>query len=265
MSKSTCVITATNHKGGCGKTSTIVNLASELARLKKSVLVIDLDPQGNASSHISPVTPSSLNCTITDLLMDGGPEKLVASILEETRIPGVSLIPATQKLLALSEENKLRDLHKHHYEVLSRIIAPLDGIFDYILIDTPPSLGVLTANALIASTHFIVPIHSGSPYSIEGLAGLLPFIQNIQKANPSLKALGLLLTNYNERQRADRITQATLTQIYKDTLPVIPIEIISSTSIDFAALQKLSLSQLDENSPITHCFVKLAHWINKNT
>ncbi len=265
MVNKTRVITATNHKGGCGKTSVIINLACELARLNKSVLVIDLDPQGNASSHISPVPPSQLPFTVTDLLIDGTPEKLVSTIVENTRFEGVSLIPATQKLLSVSEEDKLSKLHKHHFEVLSRIIAPLEGFYDYILIDTPPNLGVLTANALITSTHFLVPVKGGSPYSLDGLAGLSSFIQQIQKVNKNLQTLGVLLTAYNERQRADRIMRDTVVDIYEDTLPLIPVEIISSTSVDYAALQKMSLSQLDNNSPVAHCFVRLAHWVKQNT
>lgn len=265
MSNKTVVITATNHKGGCGKTSTIVNLAAELARLGKSVLVIDLDPQGNASSHISPITPALLEFTVSDLLIDGNPAKLINTIIEETRIPGVSLIPATQKLLALSEESKLEHIHNSHtYEVLSRVIAPLDGIYEYILIDTPPNLGVLTANALEASTHFIVPVQSGSSYSIEGLSGLTAFLDGLKKSNPSLEALGILFTNYNDRQRADRLTKNVISDLQKGNLPIIPIEIASSTNVNFAALQKLSLSQVDENSTVARCFQRLAAWVVKN-
>lgn len=266
MANHTYVITATNHKGGCGKTSTIVNLAAELARQGKSVIVIDLDPQGNASSHINLINPSELHVTVVDLLKDGTPEKLLSVIQEETRIPGVSLIPATQSLLSIAEENKLSKLHqgKQAFNLLSRIISPLEGIYDYILIDTAPNLGILTANALEASTHYIVPVQSGSVYSIEGLAGLSAFIESIKKLNSRLKPLGILFTDYNERQRADRLTKNVITEIQKGKLPIIPIEIVSSTIVDFAALNKKALYQLDDNSQVAKSFHRLAIWVDKN-
>lgn len=265
MTRRTFVITATNHKGGCGKTTTIVNLAAELANLGRSVIVIDLDPQGNTSSHISPITPSELKITISDLLIDGNSDKLIHSIQEETNIPGVSLIAATQSLLVLAEENRLSTIHKTNrpHEILSRVISPLDGIYDYILIDTGPNLGVLTGNALEASTHYITPVKSGSVYSIEGLAGLPAFIDNIKKSNLDLQPLGVLFTDYNERQKADRLAKAVIGDLQKDKLPIIPIEIISSTNVDFAALNKTSLSQLDKNSPVAKSFMRLAMWVDK--
>lgn len=266
MSTKTHVITATNHKGGCGKTTTIVNLAAELANLGKSVIVIDLDPQGNTSSHISTVTPSELSFTITDLLKDGTPNKLLHSIQENTNIPGVSLIAATQSLLVLAEENRLATIHKTNrpHAILSRVIAPLDGVYDYILIDTGPNLGVLTGNALESSTHYIVPVKSGSVYSIEGLAGLPAFIDHIKKSNPKLQPLGVLFTDYNERQKADRLAKSVIKDLQKDKMPIIPIEIVSSTNVDFAALNKTSLSELDKNSPVAKSFKRLAMWVEKN-
>lgn len=263
MSEKTYVITATNHKGGCGKTSVVVNLAYELGQLGKSVLVIDLDQQGNASTHLSKINPSRLSCEITDLLIDGTPEKLVQAI-KETNFPNVSLIAATQKLLEVAEENKMGHYHQHPLEVLSRIIAPLDGLYDYILIDTPPNLGVLTANALLASTHFIVPVEGGSPYSVAGLSGLLPFIQEMKQANPILKPLGILLSSYNDRQRADKIVKNSIVQMFSDKIPLIPIEIVQSTNVKFAALDHTSVTELDPNSNVSLCFKKLALWLQKN-
>lgn len=260
----TKVITVANHKGGCGKTSTVVNLAAELGRLNLKVIVVDLDPQGNASTHISQTPPATLKYTITELLATGSPEHLVESIQEETNIPNVSLIAANASLLAIADGDKLKQLHSNPYTVLGSVLKYLDGVYDVIIIDTRPSMDTLTVNALACSTHFIVPLQSGSPYSIQGVSDLLPFINNVKQINPGIEMLGLLFNGYNERLKADRYSKEAVVQLYGSEVPIIPIQIVHSTSVSFAALQNKAVYQVEPNSTIAQKYKQLAYWVAKN-
>ena len=121
----TRVIAIANHKGGCGKTATVVHLAAELAQLDLNVLVIDLDPQGNASTHIGKKHPSEVEVSIKDLLL-GGYAKLVDAVQEDTCIKGVSLISSSLSLT--TEEDKIKDNEPRPMEVLGRVIKPLLGV-----------------------------------------------------------------------------------------------------------------------------------------
>lgn len=255
--KNTRIITIANHKGGCGKTATVVHLAAELAQLELSVLVIDLDPQGNASTHIGKKHPSEIEVTIKDLLL-GGYTKLVEAIQEETCIKGVHLISSSLSLT--TEEDKIKDNEPRPMEVLGRIIRPLVGVYDVILIDTPPSLRTLTGNALSCATDYIIPVFSGSQYGMYGVLDLQAYIEKIKYINPELHLLGALLIRHDERQLMCRaIKEAAKEQIGK----VIPIEISSSNNIDKAAALKVSVREVDPTARIARKFRQLAMWTAK--
>lgn len=257
--KNTRIITIANHKGGCGKTATVVHLAAELAQLELSVLVIDLDPQGNASTHIGKKHPSEIEVTIKDLLL-GGYTKLVEAIQEETCIKGVHLISSSLSLT--TEEDKIKDNEPRPMEVLGRIIRPLVGVYDVILIDTPPSLRTLTGNALSCATDYIIPVFSGSQYGMYGVLDLQAYIEKIKYINPELHLLGALLIRHDERQLMCRaIKEAAKEQIGK----VIPIEISSSNNIDKAAALKVSVREVDPTARIARKFRQLAIWTAKET
>lgn len=257
--KNTRIITIANHKGGCGKTATVVHLAAELAQLELSVLVIDLDPQGNASTHIGKKHPSEIEVTIKDLLL-GGYTKLVEAIQEETCIKGVHLISSSLSLT--TEEDKIKDNEPRPMEVLGRIIRPLVGVYDVILIDTPPSLRTLTGNALSCATDYIIPVFSGSQYGMYGVLDLQAYIEKIKYINPELHLLGALLIRHDERQLMCRaIKEAAKEQIGK----VIPIEISSSNNIDKAAALKVSVREVDPTARIARKFRQLAMWTAKET
>lgn len=257
--KNTRIITIANHKGGCGKTATVVHLAAELAQLELSVLVIDLDPQGNASTHIGKKHPSEIEITIKDLLL-GGYTKLVEAIQEETCIKGVHLISSSLSLT--TEEDKIKDNEPRPMEVLGRIIRPLVGVYDVILIDTPPSLRTLTGNALSCATDYIIPVFSGSQYGMYGVLDLQAYIEKIKYINPELNLLGALLIRHDERQLMCRaIKEAAKEQIGK----VIPIEISSSNNIDKAAALKVSVREVDPTARIARKFRQLAMWTAKET
>lgn len=256
----TKVIAVANHKGGCGKTATVVHLASELAHLGLSVLVVDLDPQGNASTHIGRRHPSELTVTIRDLLLEGSPSKLLEAIQEHTNIEGVSLIASS--LTLTTDEDKIKDNEPRPLEVLGRIIRPAIGIYDVILIDTPPSLRTLTGNALACATDYMIPVFSGSQYGMYGVADLQAYIEKIKYINPNLNLLGALLIRHDERQ----LTCQMMKEAAKEKIgKIIPIEITTSTNIDKAAILSTSIRKVDPTSKITRRFKKLAMWIANET
>lgn len=255
----TKIIAIANHKGGCGKTSTVVHLASELAQLDLNVLVIDLDPQGNSSTHIGKKHPSEVEVSIKNLLL-GEYDKLAEAVQEDTCIKGVSLISSSLSLT--TEEDKIKDNEPRPMEVLGRVIKPLIGIYDVILIDTPPSLRTLTANALACATHYIIPVFSGSQYGMYGVLDLEAYIQKIKYINPNLTLLGALLIRHDERQLMCRaIKESAHEQIGR----VIPIEITSSSNVDKAAALKVSLREVDATARIARKFRQLAMWVAVET
>lgn len=255
----TRVIAIANHKGGCGKTATVVHLAAELAQLDLNVLVIDLDPQGNASTHIGKKHPSEVEVSIKDLLL-GGYAKLVDAVQEDTCIKGVSLISSSLSLT--TEEDKIKDNEPRPMEVLGRVIKPLLGVYDVILIDTPPSLRTLTGNALSCATDYIIPVFSGSQYGMYGILDLQAYIDKIKYINSELNLLGALLIRHDERQLMCRaIKEAAKEQIGK----VIPIEISSSNNIDKAAALKVSIREVDATARIARKFRQLAIWVAHET
>lgn len=253
--KHTSVIAVANHKGGCGKTTTVVNLAAELARLDLSVLVIDLDPQANASLHIGKHHPSEVKVSSAELLMSEV-EKLPLAIEDETHIEGVSLIYGS---LALGmTEDKLKDDAPRPSEELRQKIQPLLGLYDVILIDCPPSLKLLTSNALAAATDLIIPIESGSQYGMYGVTDLVRHVQKIYRINPALNLLGVLLVRHDERQTVCKLIEgAAREQLGK----LIPVKISTSTKINQAAMAQTSIQKIDPTAKVAKAFRKLALWV----
>jgi len=249
---STKIIAVTNHKGGCGKTTTVVNVAAEFARMDLSVLIVDLDPQANASLHIGKKHPSEVAVTCAELLMSDA-EKLPLAIHEDTTLEGVSLIYGS---LALGKtEDQLRDETPRPSEELRVKLQPLNGLFDVILIDCPPSLKLLTSNALAAATHLIIPIESGSQYGMYGVTDLMKHVSKIRQINPELTLLGALLIKHDERQTVCKLIENTAReQIGK----LLPVKVSTSTKINQAAIAQSSLHALDRSAKVTREFKQLA-------
>jgi chromosome partitioning protein len=181
-----------NQKGGVGKTTTAVNLAAALALNNKKVLLVDLDPQGNAGSGLG-FPGVKVSRGIYDVIIGGRP---LEETIVEVAVPGLWLVPSGQRLAGAEVE--IVDMERREHR-LSDAFKSIDGRYDYTLIDAPPSLGFLTLNALTAAASVLVPVQC-EYYALEGLSHLLGAIRLVQqRLNPALQIEGVLLTMYDNR------------------------------------------------------------------
>lgn len=189
------IIAVANQKGGVGKTTTAINLAAALAEAGRRVLVVDLDPQGNASTGLG-VDPSERDLTTYDLLVDDAP---LIDVIQDTDVKNLSIIPATVDLSSADIElisNEKRSFLLH--DALRQVA--MDAFrFHYILIDCPPSLNLLTVNAMVAAHSVLVPLQSEF-FALEGLSQLMLTLREVrQTANPNLRVEGIVLTMFDRR------------------------------------------------------------------
>ena len=199
------IIAVTNQKGGVGKTTTSVNLAASLAAEKKRVLLVDLDPQGNAAMACG-VDKNDVKHTSCDLLLEDAP---ISEIIIDNDVLGFSVIAGNSDLTA-AEVALMNSKHKERR--LADGLLPVKNNYDYILIDCPPSLNMLTLNAMVAADSVLIPMQC-EYYALEGLTALMSTIRNIQETvNPRLHLEGILRTMFDNRSR---LTQDVSEQLYE--------------------------------------------------
>ena len=253
------VLVIANNKGGVGKSTCVVNLAAELGYKGLNVLVIDVDPQANASSHIGSDHPSVIGKNAA-LLFRGDMQEVAESILTNTN-PGfenVNLIPGSLEL-DQSVEESLRNYSPRPYEEMSRRMALLRKAYDIIIIDTPPSLRLLTGNALAACTHYIIPIETSSQYPLYGVSDLHNFIERIKETiNPDMANLGVLISRHDERRRTCKAILETVQEKIGNVLPVI---IRSGAKVGDASIARVPVRKLEKDGKVAKDFDQLAEYV----
>jgi len=186
------IVAVANQKGGVGKTTTAINLAASVATRGYRVLLVDFDPQGNASSGVG-YTRDRIELTIYDVLVG---DVATADVIRPTEITTLSVIPANTDLVGAEIELIGADRRERH---LADALAPVIGAFDYVVIDCPPSLGLLTINALVAAHGVVVPMQA-EYFALEGLSALTTTIDKVRAAyNPGLTIDGVLFTMFDGR------------------------------------------------------------------
>jgi chromosome partitioning protein len=246
------IIAIANQKGGVAKTTTAINLGASLALAEQRVLLVDLDPQGNLTSGIGMKDRAAAGASVYDALMTENPNP--RDFVLQSDIDHLSLLPATRHLTGAElelvamprRERRLRDL-----------LQPLAADFDYIFVDAPPSLGLLTLNALVAARSVLIPLNC-EYFALEGIADLLSTVDRVRDAfNPDLDVEGVLLTMYDDRTNLGQQVSGNIREYFGDKVyrTVIP----RNVRLGEAPSHGLPVILYDARSRGAEAYVALAH------
>jgi len=246
------IISVSNQKGGVGKTTTTVNLAAFLADKGKKVLIVDIDPQGNAGYGLG-VNAEELTTTVYELLIG---EQTVEESIFNTEFSNLDIVPSNIHLSGAQID--LMDLPGKEYK-LKEALGKVRDYYDYVFIDCPPSLGVLTLNALVAADSVLIPLQC-EYYALEGLSQLLRIISMVQESlNKTLAIEGVVLTMYDSRTKLSQHVVSDVQEYFKDKVfkTIIPRNVKLSEAPSFGK----PIGLYDPNCPGSETYDKLAEEI----
>jgi len=244
------ILAITNQKGGVGKTTTAINLGAALANLGHRTLIVDLDPQGNASTGLG-IDAAHRDLTTYDLLLE---DAALASVIVKTEIDNLEIAPATTDLSSTDVE--LVDHENRVFLLKDALKSDAAKGYEYILIDCPPSLGLLTVNALVGADAVLVPLQSEF-FALEGLSQLMLTVRNVREtANPALRIEGVVLTMHDQRNNLCRQVEEDARQTLGDL--VLQTRIPRNVRVSEAPSYAMPVLSYDPTSKGTQAYLALA-------